>query len=43
VETLEQELGRNMVSSAQAIVWEALRRCQITDAIQGYGRLLREH
>lgn len=43
VETLEQELGLNVVSSAQAIVWEALRRCQIADSIQGYGRLLREH
>jgi len=43
VEAVEQELGRNVVSSAQAIVWEALRRCQISDAIQGYGRLLREH
>jgi maleate isomerase len=43
VETLEQELGRNVVSSAQAIVWEALRRCGIDDTIQGYGRLLREH
>jgi len=43
VEVLEQELGRNVVSSAQAIVWEALRRAQITDAIPGYGRLLREY
>jgi maleate isomerase len=42
VEALEQELGRNVVSSAQAIVWEALRRCQIADSIPGYGRLLRE-
>lgn len=43
VEALEQELGLNVVSSAQAIVWEALRRCQIADPIAGYGRLLREH
>jgi len=43
VEALEQELGLNVVSSAQAIVWEALRRCKIDDAIEGYGRLLREH
>jgi maleate isomerase len=43
VETLEQELGKNVVSSAQAIVWEALRRCAITDSIQGFGRLLRDH
>jgi maleate cis-trans isomerase len=43
VEALEKELGLNVVSSAQAIVWRALRRCQIADSIQGYGRLLREH
>jgi maleate cis-trans isomerase len=43
VETLEQELGINVISSAQAIVWEALRRCKITDPIQGFGKLLREH
>jgi maleate cis-trans isomerase len=43
IETLEQELGINVVSSAQAIVWDALRRCGIEDSIQGYGRLMREH
>lgn len=43
VETLEQELGLNVVSSTQAIVWAALRRCRIADPIQGFGRLLREH
>jgi maleate cis-trans isomerase len=43
VEVLEQEFGRNMITSTQAIVWEALRRCQINDSINGFGRLLREH
>ncbi len=43
IETLEQELGIHVVSSAQAIVWDALRRCGIQDSIQGYGRLLREY
>lgn len=43
IETLEQELGLNVVTSAQAIVWEALRRSKIADSISGYGRLLREH
>jgi len=33
----------NVVTSAQAIVWQGLRRSGINDAIQGYGRLLREH
>ena len=43
VETLEQETGKNVVSSAQAIVWEALRRCGVGDSIPGFGRLLRDH
>jgi len=43
VEMLEQELGVNVVTSAQAIVWEALRLCRIADPVEGYGRLLREH
>jgi maleate isomerase len=43
IESLEQELGINVVSSAQAIVWHALRLCGINDRVEGYGRLLREH
>lgn len=43
VEALEHELQRNVVSSGQAILWEALRRCNISDPVPGYGRLLREH
>jgi maleate isomerase len=39
---LEQEHGCNVVTAIQAIVWYALRRCEIKDAIQGYGRLLRD-
>jgi maleate cis-trans isomerase len=41
IEAMEQELGVNVVSATQAIVWHGLRRCKINDAIQGYGRLLR--
>jgi maleate cis-trans isomerase len=40
---LEQELGKNVVTSTQAIIWHALRRVAVTDAIAGWGRLLRDH
>lgn len=43
IEPLEQELKANVVTSGQAILWEALRLCDIRDPVQGYGRLLREH
>jgi maleate isomerase len=43
IDALETELGLNVVTSAQAIVWEGLRRSGVSDPIQGYGRLLREH
>ncbi len=42
IEPLEQMLGVNVVSAHQAITWHALRRCNVADAILGYGRLLRE-
>lgn len=43
IEKIEQATGRAVVSACQAIFWEALRRADIDDRIQGYGRLLREH
>lgn len=43
IETLERETGRTVVTSAQAILWHALRRCNVDDAIDGFGRLMREH
>jgi len=42
IDALERELGINVVSATQAIVWHALRRCKINDVIPGYGRLLRQ-
>ena len=42
IEAMEQEMGVNVVSATQAIVWHALRRCGIPDAIPGYGRLMRQ-
>jgi maleate isomerase len=42
IEPLEREFGVNVMAAHQAIVWHALRRCGITDRIEGFGRLLRE-
>jgi len=42
IETLEREFGVTVMTSLQAIVWNALRRCGVDDRIDGYGRLLRE-
>ncbi len=42
IETLENELGISVIGANQAIVWQALRRCNVNDRIQGFGYLLRE-
>jgi maleate cis-trans isomerase len=42
IEAMEQELGVNVVTASQSIIWHALRRCGIHDSIPGYGRLFRE-
>ena len=42
IEPLERELGVNVMSAQQAIVWDALRRCGVNDRIEGFGRLFRE-
>lgn len=42
LEKLEQDLGKPVVSSIQASLWLALRLAGIDQAIQGFGRLLRE-
>jgi maleate isomerase len=42
LEALEQELGVIVVSAAQAIFWDAFRRCGVNDRIAGFGRLLRD-
>lgn len=42
IEALEQELGINVLSATQAIVWHALRMAGISEPIPGFGRLLRE-
>lgn len=40
IETLEQALGKPVVSTNQAIVWAALRHLGLTDQVPGLGRLL---
>lgn len=42
LEILEHDLGKPVISSAQASLWHALRLAGIGQAIHGFGRLLRE-
>lgn len=42
IDTIERELGVSVMTSQQAIFWNAIRTAGIEDKIQGYGRLLRE-
>ena len=43
IETLEQELGKPVLSSNTASFWNTLRSAGIEDRLQGYGSLLAEH
>jgi maleate cis-trans isomerase len=42
LQRLEQELGKPVVSSTQAMLWHALRMAGVRQAIRGFGRLLAE-
>jgi len=42
IDAIERELGVNVMTSQQAIFWNAIRTAGIADRISGYGRLLRE-
>ena len=42
LETLERDLGKPVVSSNQASLWQALRVAGVRESIAGHGRLLRE-
>jgi maleate isomerase len=42
IERLERDLGKPVLSRQQASLWRALRLAGITDAVAGFGRLLRE-
>ena len=43
VEALEAEVGKPVIASNQAMIWDTLRLAGIDDSIDGYGRLLRDH
>lgn len=43
VETLEQALGKPVICSNQAMIWDMQRPAGIEDRIPGYGCLLRDH
>ncbi len=43
IDTLEARADRPVVSSSQASIWKALRLAGVTEGIEGYGSLLRDH
>ena len=43
VDEIERRLGKPVVVSNQAMIWDTLRLAGIDDRYQGYGALLREH
>ena len=43
IEALEQKVGKPIICSNQAMMWDVLRRTGINDRIEGYGSLLRNH
>jgi maleate isomerase len=43
VECTERRLGKPLVTSNQAMLWDCLRLAGIEDRLEGLGRLLREH
>ncbi len=43
IEALEEKTGKPVITSNQALAWDALRLCGIETRISGYGRLLRDY
>lgn len=43
LEDLEQDAGKPVVTSNQAMIWETLRLAGVDDKIEGYGKLLRHY
>lgn len=43
IEALEQKVGKPIICSNQAMMWDVMRRAGINDRIEGYGSLLRNH
>ena len=40
LETLEQDLGKPVISAASAMMWRALQIAGVRERVAGYGRLL---
>ena len=43
IDRLEQALGKPVITSTQATLWQALRLAGIADRLEGFGRLLAAH
>ena len=43
IDALEQELKVTVVTTLQAVAWEAMRRTGVNNRLDGYGRLLKEY
>lgn len=43
IEELEAMTGKPVITSNQAMAWDAMRLAGIADRVEGFGRLLREH
>ena len=43
VDRIEQALGKPVICSNQAMLWDCLRQAGIKDRLPGLGRLLRDH
>jgi maleate isomerase len=43
IEALEEKTGKPVITSNQALAWDALRLAGIDNRIDGFGRLLREY
>ena len=42
IQPLEHEFGISVMTSLQAIAWEAMRQTGVDDSIPGFGRLLKD-
>jgi maleate cis-trans isomerase len=40
LETLEQDLGKPVISAASAMMWQALQLAGVREGVADYGRLL---
>lgn len=43
IEEIEERIGRPVITSNQAMMWDCLRRAGVRDQLSGRGRIFREH